>query len=362
MLKKLYGEVARLASYLQSIALFLARLAVAYGFYEPAMMKWSDIGAVADWFGSMGFPLPLLNAYAAASTEALGVVLLTLGLFTRAISIPLIVVMIVAITTVHLPNGFSAGDNDAQILFWAPDEDIKTALETIEERCLMAFDGIPGETRKSFEDGTTIFERVLPGADRMYPDTDSAPIPLTSEYIETLRKGLPSEVIDRYKEFKDAGVAEDCFTYIFSKDLYSLIVRISEELGYAKNVVGNFFGQIMKFVENKYSTADEFNYHQVYDLFRFMKEKELEIDIAKPLLVELYQHPKIDFDSILNIIGFKHKTKEEIVNQIPFLEQKFDEIKRKDTPDNRVNWIMGQLRQTALGNINLAELQNIIKA
>jgi len=47
MLKKIYGEFARFSKYLQSIALLLARLAVAYGFYEPAMMKWSDIHAVA---------------------------------------------------------------------------------------------------------------------------------------------------------------------------------------------------------------------------------------------------------------------------------------------------------------------------
>ena len=115
MLKQLYTEIARLFSHLQSLALFFARLAVAYGFYEPAMMKWSDIGSVAEWFGSMGIPFPTINAYMAASTEALGVVLLTLGLFTRIISIPMIVIMIVAIKTVHLAHGFSAGDNGFEI-------------------------------------------------------------------------------------------------------------------------------------------------------------------------------------------------------------------------------------------------------
>ena len=115
MLKKIYGEFARFSEYLQSIALLLARLAVAYGFYEPAMMKWSDIHAVADWFGSMGIPFPTLNAYMAATTEITGVVLLTLGLFTRLISIPMMVIMIVAIKTVHLAHGFSAGDNGFEI-------------------------------------------------------------------------------------------------------------------------------------------------------------------------------------------------------------------------------------------------------
>jgi len=110
-----YQEFSRLSEYTHSLALFFARIAVAYGFYEPAMMKWNDINAVAEWFGSMGIPFPTLNAYMAASTETAGVVLLILGLFTRFISIPLMVIMIVAIFTVHLSNGFAAGVNGFEI-------------------------------------------------------------------------------------------------------------------------------------------------------------------------------------------------------------------------------------------------------
>ncbi len=113
--KEYYMNFTRVNDIFKPIALLFARLIIAYGFYEPAMNKWSGIENVAEWFGSMGIPLPLLNAYLAATTEILGVVLLTLGLFTRAISLPLIVVMIVAIVTVHLPHGFSSGDNGFEI-------------------------------------------------------------------------------------------------------------------------------------------------------------------------------------------------------------------------------------------------------
>lgn len=94
------------------------RLVLAYGFYNPAIMKWQNINSIAEWFGSMGIPMPLFNAYMAASTEIAGVVLLTLGLASRIISIPLIIVMIVAITTVHLVNGFEAGNNGFEILLY----------------------------------------------------------------------------------------------------------------------------------------------------------------------------------------------------------------------------------------------------
>jgi len=115
MLKTLYPLIKNTLSQGQSLSLFFARITIAYGFYEPAMQKWSDIGSVAEWFASIGIPFPTLNAYMAAGTEILGVILLTLGLFTRLISIPLIVVMIVAIATVHLSHGFSAGDNGFEI-------------------------------------------------------------------------------------------------------------------------------------------------------------------------------------------------------------------------------------------------------
>ena len=115
MLKNVYPITRNLLSSGKNVSLLLARFAIAYGFYEPAMQKWSDISSVATWFSTLGIPFPALNAYLAATTELLGVVLLTLGLFTRLISLPLMVVMVVAIVTVHLPHGFSAGDNGFEI-------------------------------------------------------------------------------------------------------------------------------------------------------------------------------------------------------------------------------------------------------
>ena len=115
MLQTIHKFIKDILVNFQSLSLLLARFAVAYGFLDPAMKKWGDIDAIAGWFGSMGIPFPTLNAYMAASTEALGVVLLTLGLFTRLISVPLMVVMVVAIVTVHLAHGFSAGDNGFEI-------------------------------------------------------------------------------------------------------------------------------------------------------------------------------------------------------------------------------------------------------
>ncbi|MCK4944518.1 MAG: Glu-tRNA(Gln) amidotransferase GatDE subunit E, partial [Candidatus Aminicenantes bacterium] len=95
-----------------------------------------------------------------------------------------------------------SGENDAQIILWGPETDIPTALETIDERCRLALQGVPNETRKALKNGTTIFERVLPGPDRMYPDTDSSPIPIDDRMIRDIEKQLPSEVTTRIDQME----------------------------------------------------------------------------------------------------------------------------------------------------------------
>ncbi|MDV4116275.1 HvfX family Cu-binding RiPP maturation protein [Elizabethkingia anophelis] len=112
---KLIAKYYSGAGKLKDLSLLSIRLILAYGFLKPALMKVKDISSIAEWFKSINIPQPMLNAYLATGTELLGVVLLTLGLFSRIISIPLIITLIVAIVTVHLGNGFEAGENGFEI-------------------------------------------------------------------------------------------------------------------------------------------------------------------------------------------------------------------------------------------------------
>ncbi len=249
-----------------------------------------------------------------------------------------------------------ADSRDAQLVIWGPDEDMKTALETIEERCKMAFAGIPNETRKSFENGTTIFERVLPGADRMYPDTDSAPIPLEDSLITELGSNLPQEVVDRYNIMKEWGIPEDTYTYIFKKNLFPLIEKIVDELKYDPAFVGKLFGHKLKFVEGHSKPTAEFSYKIIYGLLKFISENGLTPELAWLMLPHVYEHPKLDFESVLISIKFKKVAKEQLFGSVPFLKSKFAEIQHTEKVGNEKDWIMGQLRKMAIGNVSLTEL------
>ena len=102
---------------LDFIALLALRLYLVPIFWMAGTNKLMNIESTAYWFGhSLGLPFPTVMAYAAGLTEAVGAVLLLIGLGVRWISIPLMFVMIVAAFAVHWDNGWlaiSASHSDA---------------------------------------------------------------------------------------------------------------------------------------------------------------------------------------------------------------------------------------------------------
>jgi len=74
--------------------------------------KLAAMDSTIEWFGNsewgLGLPWPALLAPLAAWTEALGALLLLLGLATRWVAVPLCLTMVVAGLTVHWENGWAA--------------------------------------------------------------------------------------------------------------------------------------------------------------------------------------------------------------------------------------------------------------
>jgi hypothetical protein len=69
----------------------------------------------------------------------------------------------------------------------------------------------------------------------------------------------------------------------------------------------------------------------------------------------------MDFESVLESIHFKKINGNKILQHIPFLKKKWNETARNKSQENETSWIMGQLREEALGNIALAELKKHIE-
>src|SRR5882724_8215563 len=85
------------------------RLIIGYGFMAHGWAKLSRGPAgFAKLLEQIGAPLPEVTAWVSTFIELLGGLAILAGAFVAAVSIPLIVMMLVAMLTVHLRYGFSA--------------------------------------------------------------------------------------------------------------------------------------------------------------------------------------------------------------------------------------------------------------
>jgi len=85
------------------------RLIVGYGFMAHGYAKLArGPENFAGILHAIGTPMPTMMSWATILVELVGGLLVLLGAFIPLASVPMAVVLIVAIVTVHLPNGFSS--------------------------------------------------------------------------------------------------------------------------------------------------------------------------------------------------------------------------------------------------------------
>ena len=101
------------------------------------------------------------------------------------------------------------GNDDVIVIVWGGENDVRMGVSEIALRAKEAAIGVPDETRQALADGTNGFERILPGPNRMYPDTDLPPIAITDERIERIRSTLPELSWDRQKRYEGMGLDKE---------------------------------------------------------------------------------------------------------------------------------------------------------
>jgi putative oxidoreductase len=85
------------------------RLYLFFPLWVGGMNKFNGFDNIVAWFDhGLGLPFPLVMAFLATATELVGAVFLLIGFATRYITIPLMIVMLVAIFSVHWPYGWAA--------------------------------------------------------------------------------------------------------------------------------------------------------------------------------------------------------------------------------------------------------------
>ncbi len=152
-------------------------------------------------------------------------------------------------------------------------------------------EGIPHETRQPLEDGNTDFERILPGPDRMYPDTDSPPQQITRERVQGLQLALPEPPWEREKRYASAGIPRNTIHFLIRRGGARLVDLVVEEGGADLKRAGYFFGEELKGFRRAGVAVDEISDSSWQELFRLCAEKPVLWEGRHLLIREMAARP-----------------------------------------------------------------------
>ncbi|MGB9708018.1 MAG: Glu-tRNA(Gln) amidotransferase subunit GatE [Candidatus Pacearchaeota archaeon] len=207
------------------------------------------------------------------------------------------------------------------------------------------------EVRKAEPDGTTTFLRPLPGASRMYPETDLPLVKIPKEMIEEIKRSLPRLKHEIRAELEEKMHSELASALLKENKLedYKVLIKI-----YSKP------GTIAKMLT---ILPKEIASHEKIDIDKV--NKKLNLDVLE-IIAENLKQGKIDESNIKEImakivkgtsIGEALKIEKVEISEIE------SEIKKliKEKPGLSVNAYMGLIMQKYKGKIDAAKVIEIIK-
>ncbi|MFH1999764.1 MAG: Glu-tRNA(Gln) amidotransferase subunit GatE [Planctomycetota bacterium] len=161
---------------------------------------------------------------------------------------------------------------DTLILVWGSREDVTCACNEIIIRAREATQGVPSETRQALKDGTTGFERILPGADRMYPDTDLPPIQVALDRIARIRAGLPEPPWIRDARYEKYDLPEDIRAKLLASERASLFNSLVEEFKISPTLAGTVLFRLATALKRKQLDMSTLSDGQVLCLFKAFEQ------------------------------------------------------------------------------------------
>lgn len=195
------------------------------------------------------------------------------------------------------------GDQDDFYIVWGPEQDCRTAAEEIRLRWVDAAEGVPKETRQALLGGHTTFERILPGPDRMYPDTDSPPTRITTDRVEALRQSLPPPPWVRQKRYDDWGVPRETTDYLIRRGGASIVDEVVSATGVDGRTAAIEIGQRAKALQRAGLPMDRLRPEHWVGIFHLYTGGIISREGIRTVASVIAHHPELDANAAKEAAG-----------------------------------------------------------
>lgn len=257
----------------------------------------------------------------------------------------------------QLEKCFNAKSTDTIVLVWGNEDDVRTAVEEIKLRAIDATKGVPSETRQVFPDGINDFERILPGPDRMYPDTDSPPTPISEKRLNHIRKTLPERIWDREKKLKKLNLPKALVKSLAISRYFNLFDKIIRNLEVNPILVSVTFEEKLKSLRRKGKNTDNITDEIFYQLFQMLSKNKFSKEAILVILEFLTDHPDKNVKDAtveLDIKPISFKECQSVVDDV------IAQYSNPETLNHPFNVIMGEVMKVVRCRIDGKLVKDII--
>jgi len=211
------------------------------------------------------------------------------------------------------------------------------------------------EVRSANPDGTTKFTRPLPGAARMYPETDTPPIPIDKKIIREIKKRLPESWIKKVKRFKKKlNLSDELAKQIIRSDYLELFEKIVKKYKVNPSIAANVFVSTLKDLKKRENVkVEKLEDKDFEELFKLLKDRKLMKEAIPDVLKYKIKHPKKPM-----IVGVK-KLGLQVISNDELMRIVKDVIsKNKGKPEGK---IIGLIMSRVRGRVKSENVVRIVK-
>jgi Glu-tRNA(Gln) amidotransferase subunit E-like FAD-binding protein len=175
-------------------------------------------------------------------------------------------------------------------------QDMRTFLRTIENEVLrqkkLHDEGKPtqAEVRNSLPDGNSEFLRPMPGADRMYPETDLPLLKIGRSFLNDIKKELPKLRTEVAGELKEKGLSEEMVKLVLSEnkvDELRILSEFYENINFIGKMVLLFPKEISSKTGKKLEEVEETLKEYYEDLLEEINKKKISEGDVKEIMIKL---------------------------------------------------------------------------
>jgi len=252
-----------------------------------------------------------------------------------------------------LKEAVGAGDEDAVVIAAGESERVERALRRIVERAKYCLVGVPEETRKANEDGTTSYLRPLPGAARMYPETDVPPVRITEDMLDV---ELPELIEDRARRYEEAGLSKDLAWVIADSPYHDLFEEYLDRL--QASVIARILHIIPSELRKEGVDISRLNREHFRRTLDLIADGKIAKEGAEEVLRIMAENPDVSEEELLRKLGGSNREElEKYVDEL--LVEKRDLLEERG--ENAFKPLMGLVMKEFRGKVDGRVVAEVLK-